>query len=370
MTCGLLGNLGVLGRGPLGCAGAAFGVPSSLCFPATFITCAASPPQLLPHLRSGVISLCCGARLTVQGCHQTAVSRTGILQPVVCDSGRHGRLAPCNRSFAPQLLCLPIPVPYGNFGVCPSISAPQRLDGFYRLTRHLPPSPCPSGFAEVSALLRGFESFPVQGPLFWAFFGAASVHPGHCSSLLHYASVWFQDPPLPGRLARTRILITGDLAGEGLPLMAFAIGRDVIPVPVPKYQNWYPYPSTHCGTRTRVSTWLGTRTRTRTHFIVPVPIFQPSLVPVPTGWYLYPYLRVGTRTCTRVPVLVPVPIPIKSVNPSSFVSIILVPLLLHYPTHCTHVCGFVSLYLQCSDSTDTPARFVDYFHSAKKRCFT
>ena len=105
-----------------------------------------------------------------------------------------------------------------------------------------------------------------------------------------------------------------------------------------------------------VSTWLGARTRTHTHFIVPVPIFQPSLVPVPMGWYPYPY-----------PYLVS--IPIKSVNPSSFVSIILVPLVLHYPTHCTHVCGFVSLYLQCSDSTDTHARFVDYFHSAKKKCF-
>ena len=147
----------------------------------------------------------------------------------------------------------------------------------------------------------------------------------------------------------------------------------LVPVPVPKYQLWflhpfqhawypysYPYPF-HC-----------TRTHTEVPVPVPLPIFQPSLVPipVPTGWYPYPYPGTcsGTRTHTRVPVLVP--IPIKSVNPSSFVSIILVPLLLHYPTHCTHVCGFVSLYLQCSDSTDTHAKFVDYFHSAKKRCFT
>ena len=35
---------------------------------------------------------------------------------------------------------------------------------FLGSSRRLPPSPCPSGFAEVSALLSGFGSFPVQGP--------------------------------------------------------------------------------------------------------------------------------------------------------------------------------------------------------------
>ena len=171
MPCGLLENLGVLGRGPLGCSGAAFGVPSSLCFPATFVTCAASPPKLRPQLRSGVSSHCCGARLAVQRCHRTGISRTGILQQVVSDSESHGRLAPCNGSFAPQPLCSPIPVPYGNFGVCPPIPAPRRLDGFYRLTRRLPPSPCPSRFVvlcfcvvsevfQFKALCFGLSSAP------------------------------------------------------------------------------------------------------------------------------------------------------------------------------------------------------------------
>ena len=186
VPCGLLGNLGVLGRGHLGCSGAAFGVPSSLCFPATFVTCAASPPQLLPQLRSVVSSLCCGARLAVQRCHRTGISRTGILQQVVCDSESHGRLASCNKSFAPQPLCSPIPVPYGNFSVCPPISAPRRLDGFYLLTRRLPPSPCPSGFAEVFALLRGFGSFPVQGPLVLGFLRCHKCSPGS----------WLRSPPL------------------------------------------------------------------------------------------------------------------------------------------------------------------------------
>ena len=77
--------------------------------------------------------------------------------------------------------------------------------------------------------------------------------------------------------------------------------RDVVPIPM--YQNWYlyPYPSTHCGTRTRVSTWLNWYPysypypylyRGRLPVPVPLPIFQPSLVPVPgyLFWYPYPYL--------------------------------------------------------------------------------
>ena len=88
--------------------------------------------------------------------------------------------------------------------------------------------------------------------------------------------------------------------------------RDVVPVPIPKYQNWYPYPSTHCGTRTRVSIWLGTRTRT--HFIVHVPVPIPRYqYPSPyfsPAWYPYSYLRVGTRTRTHTYGLVPVPVSI------------------------------------------------------------
>ena len=220
MSCGSLGNMGVLGRGCLGCPGTGFGLSSSHCFSASFVPCAASPPQLFPQLRSGSRCLCCGARLAVQRCHRTGISRSGLLQQAVCDSESHGRLAPRHLSFAPQPLCLPHPVLYGNFGVCPPIAPPRSLDGFVRSTRCLPPGPCPSGLEEVSTLLCGFRGFPVQSPLFWAFFGAASLHPGHGSGLFHCASVWVLDPPLSRRLVRPRILVPGDLAGEGLPSLA------------------------------------------------------------------------------------------------------------------------------------------------------
>ena len=113
------------------------------------------------------------------------------------------------------------------------------------------------------------------------------------------------------------------------------VPRDVVPVPIPKYQNWYPYPSTHCGTRTRiytrVSTWLGTRTRT--HFIVPVQSTHCGtrtcirtrvstwfgtrtrththfIVPVPEYQYSHPYLYLGTCSGTQLSIVVPAPVPI------------------------------------------------------------
>ena len=221
VSCGLLGNVGVMGHGFLGCPGPAFGLSSPFCFSALSISCAAaSPSQLFSTLRAGHRSLCCGVRLALQRRYRTCVSGSGVLQQTFCDSQSHRRLEASYRPFASQPLCSPFPVLHGNFGFCPPIALPRQLDGFFSSTGCLPPSPCPSGLSEVSAFLRGCRSFSIQSPVFWAFFGSSSLHPGHGSGLLYYASVWVQDPPLPGRLARPRILVPGDHAGEGLSALA------------------------------------------------------------------------------------------------------------------------------------------------------
>ena len=44
----------------------------------------------------------------------------------------------------------------------------------------------------------------------------SGVHTGHGPYLFHHAPLWVQDPALPGRLARHRVLVSGDSAGEGL----------------------------------------------------------------------------------------------------------------------------------------------------------
>ena len=127
---------------------------------------------------------------------------------------------------------------------------------------------------------------------------------------------------------------------EGYSALCDGSLRDV--VPVPKYQNWYPYPSTHCGTctRTSVSTWLGTRTRTYTHFIVPIPVprYQYPYPYFSPAWYPYPYLRVGTRTRTYG--LVPVPL--------------LIPIL---GTHTHEIC---EPKLLCFNYSGTPASALSY----------
>ena len=62
--------------------------------------------------------------------------------------------------------------------------------------------------------------------LFRHFDGSAGVHTCHGPSLLDNASVQFQDPLLSQRLARPRILVSGDCAGKGLSALALSGAQD------------------------------------------------------------------------------------------------------------------------------------------------
>ena len=81
-------------------------------------------------------------------------------------------------------------------------------------------------FSLVPEVLCGGFDLPVSHPLFRPFDGSAGVHTCHGPGLLDNASVRFQDPPLPRRLARPGILISGDCAGEGLSALALSGARD------------------------------------------------------------------------------------------------------------------------------------------------
>ena len=220
VSCGSLGNMGSLGRGLLGSPGPSFGLSSPFCFSASSICCAASSSQLLSRLRARHRSFCCGVRLACQRRYRTCVSGSRVLQQAFCDSQGYRRLETSYRSFQSQPLYSPLPVPHGNFGFCPPIAPPWQLDGIVRSPGCLPPCPCPSGLSEVPSVLRWCQGFSVQSPVFWTFFGSSSLHPGHGSGLLYYASVRVQDPSLLGRLACPQILVPGDHAGEGLSTLA------------------------------------------------------------------------------------------------------------------------------------------------------
>ena len=219
LSSGLLGHMGVLGRGRLGHPSPSVGLSSPICFSASSICCAASSSQLLCQLRRGPCSFCRGVRPTRQGRHRTCVLGSGLLQPAFRDSQGYGRLEASYRSLPSQPLHSPLPVPHGNFGFRPPVAPPWRLDGIIRSTGCLPPGPCPSGLSKVSQVLRWSRGFSVQGSLLWSFFGASGLHAGHGSSLFLYAPVRIPDPSLPRRLAGSGILLSGDHTGEGLSSM-------------------------------------------------------------------------------------------------------------------------------------------------------
>ena len=126
----------------------------------------------------------------------------------------------CHRPFSPQLLCQAFAFSYGSLPVGPPISAPRGLDGLHQLSGCVPPGSCPPGISSVPPVLSWSPDIPVSGSLFWTFGRSASVHPCHGPDLLHYASFWLLDPPLPGQLARTQIFFSGDHPCKRLPLMA------------------------------------------------------------------------------------------------------------------------------------------------------
>ena len=107
--------------------------------------------------------------------------------------------------------------PYGDLSVGASFPPSGGLDGIFRPSRYLPSGSGTSFLSPLPEVLRGRFRFTVPLPLFRSFDGSADVYPCHSPDLLYNASLRLQDPPVLGRLARPRILVAGDCAGEGLP---------------------------------------------------------------------------------------------------------------------------------------------------------
>ena len=218
VPCGLLGSLGVLGRRPLGCAGAAFGVPSSLCFPATFVTCATSPPQLLPHLCSGVSSLAAVQDLQSKDAIEPASPELGFYsrlfvtpkvmgswRPVI-DLSRFNRFVRLSRFHMETLASVLQSLRPGDWMVSINLQ-----DAYLQVPVHLD--------------LRRFLHFCLGSEVFKfkaLCFGLSSAPQvftrvmAPVSSIMHRSGF---NILIPGRLAHPRILVQ-DLVGEGLPLMA------------------------------------------------------------------------------------------------------------------------------------------------------
>ena len=122
----------------------------------------------------------------------------------------------CHRSFSPQLFRQGVPFSNGDISVCSPVSAPWGLDGLHRPSGCLPSVSCPPGISSVPSILYRPSDIPVSSSVFWPFSSTASLHSCHGPGLLHHASFRLSDLPLPERLARPRILFSGDHSGKRL----------------------------------------------------------------------------------------------------------------------------------------------------------
>ena len=176
----------------------------------------------MPFLHQGHSFGLCGCRPAGEGCGRACSLFSSLLQSSLCHSQGHWEVASCDRSLTPQPLCSCVSFPYGDFSVGASIPPSRGLDGIFRPSRCLPSGFGTSFLSLLPDVLRGRFRSTVLLPLFWPVVGSPDVSPCHGPGLLDNASLWLQDPQVPGQLAPPRILIPGDCAGEGLPSLVIS----------------------------------------------------------------------------------------------------------------------------------------------------
>ena len=106
--------------------------------------------------------------------------------------------------------------PHGDSAVGAPVPPSGGVAYFFRSSGCLPAGSSSSVISQVSEVLSGRLGLPVSLFLFRPCDSSAGLHPRHGPGLPHHTSVWLQDPSLPGLLARHRIVVPGDCAGEGL----------------------------------------------------------------------------------------------------------------------------------------------------------
>ena len=214
LPSGSLGDLGILGRRCLGCPSYSLRLPDSLRLFSISLPGSAPPPEILSHLHPGDCSCCCGGGPAGEGGHRTCLCLPRILQSSVCYSQGHWRVASSDRSLTPQSFCRRLSFSHGDCSVGAPVPPSGGLAYFLRSSKCLPAGSGSSSVSQVSEVLRGRFRLPVPHSLLRPCDGSAGLHPRHGPGLLHHASVWLQDPSLPGRLACPQILVPGGCTGE------------------------------------------------------------------------------------------------------------------------------------------------------------
>ena len=172
-------------------------------------------PSYSPSSIRGIALNAAVIDLVAKGAVEPAPSTLGFYSRLFVTHKVTRGLATGYRSLAPQPVSPCLSFSHGDGSVSAPVSSPRRLDG-------VPGSPG-SGAPVISALpevLRGGFRAPVPSALLRSVNCLSSVHAGHGPYLLNHAPLRVPNFALPGRLARPRILVSRDNAGEGLSSLA------------------------------------------------------------------------------------------------------------------------------------------------------
>ena len=209
----------------MGCGSPMFLLPDPFSCPFVSLSGSHTPSELFPIFHPGNCAEHRGGRSACERSSQTSFFYSGLLQPSFCYPQGHRVLAACDRSFAPQLFGPRLPLPHGDGPVGSPVSSSGRLDGIPGSPGHIPSG---SGAPVISALpevLHGGFGAAIPRSLLRPLDCPSGVHECHGPYLFHHAPLRHQDLELPGRLARSRVLVSGDSAGEGLSLLVVSGAR-------------------------------------------------------------------------------------------------------------------------------------------------
>ena len=150
-----------MGRGRFGCPSSPLRLPHSLPFLSFPLQGSAPPSELFSHLHPGDSSCGCGGRSAEERGYRACLCFSGVLQPSVCYSHGHWRVASGDRYLTPQQLRRCLPFPYGDSTLGAPVPSSGGLDGFVGPSGCIPASSSASVVLKVSEVLRGGFSLPV-----------------------------------------------------------------------------------------------------------------------------------------------------------------------------------------------------------------
>ena len=186
-----------------------------------------STTELFPLLHPGDCSGRCSCRPSGERGYRSSPFLSWLLQSAVRNTQGHWRLASGDRPLLPQPFCGCLPLPNGDDSVGSPISPSGGFASILGPPGCLPPGSGASNFSPFPEVPCRRGGFPVPLSVFRPLESSAGLRPHRGPDLLHHASLWLQDSSLAGRLARPRILVSGDSAVEGLPPLVVSRAGDL-----------------------------------------------------------------------------------------------------------------------------------------------